>query len=77
MCLGYPGLIESLNVHDAIVDVAGTKRQVTTIMLGDTVSVGDWVMVHAGYAMAKMDEEEAKETLKFLMDFINEEDESK
>ncbi len=77
MCLGYPGRIESLNIHEAIVDVAGTKRQITTIMLGDTVSVGDWVMVHAGYAMAKMEEEEAKEALEFLMDFINEDDEPK
>ncbi len=77
MCLGYPGRIESLNIHEAIVDVAGTKRQITTIMLGDTVSVGDWVMVHAGYAMAKMEEDEAKEALEFLMDFINEDDEPK
>ncbi len=77
MCLGYPALIESLNLHEAIVDVGGTKRQITTIMLGDTVSVGDWVMVHAGYAMAKMEEEEAKEALKFLLEFVEDEEESK
>lgn len=77
MCLGFPGLIERLDLHDATVDVGGTKRQVSTIFLGDTVSVGDWVMVHAGFAMAKMDENEAKEALKFLLEVTSDDDEPK
>lgn len=77
MCLGFPGLIERLELYDATVDVGGTKRQVSTIFLGDTVGVGDWVMVHAGFAMAKMDEDEAKETLKFLLEVTSDDDEPK
>ncbi|MBQ3033500.1 MAG: HypC/HybG/HupF family hydrogenase formation chaperone [Deferribacterales bacterium] len=76
MCLGFPGLIEKLELYDATVDIGGTKRQVSTIFLGDTVGVGDWVMVHAGFAMAKMDEKEAKETLKFLEEAVREYEES-
>ncbi len=72
MCLGYPALIEKLDDCAAVVDMAGTKREVSTIFLGDTVSVGDWVMVHAGYAMAKMDEKEAKETIAFLLEQVEE-----
>lgn len=72
MCLGFPALIEKLDMHVATVDVAGTKREISTIMLGDDVQVGDWVMVHAGFAMAKMDEQEAKESLAFLLEYTDE-----
>lgn len=72
MCLGFPGLIEKLDVHVAQVDIGGTKREISTIFLGDTVAEGDWVMIHAGFAMAKMDEAEAKETLQFLLDYADE-----
>lgn len=76
MCLGFPGLIEKLDMHVATIDVAGTKREISTIMLGDDVKVGDWVMVHAGFAMSKMDPEEAKDKLQFLLEWADE-DESK
>lgn len=72
MCLGFPGLIEKIDMNLAVVDVAGTKREVSTIMLGDEVGVGDWVMVHAGFAMTKMDPKEAQETLKFLLEYTDE-----
>lgn len=72
MCLGYPALLEKINDFDAVVDVAGTKRDISVMFLGDTVQVGDWVMVHAGFAMAKMDAEEAKATLKDLMETTGE-----
>lgn len=72
MCLGYPALLEKINDFDAVVDVAGTKRDISVMFLGDTVKVGDWVMVHAGFAMAKMDAEEAKATLKDLLETTGE-----
>lgn len=72
MCLGFPGLIEELNDYIAIVDVAGTKREISTIFLGDEAKVGDWVVVHAGFAISKIDEKEAKETLEFLLDYTDE-----
>ena len=72
MCLGFPGLIEELNDCVAIVDVACTKREISTIFLGDEAKVGDWVVVHAGFAISKIDEKEAKETLEFLLDYTDE-----
>mgnify|MGYP003373071841 FL=1 len=72
MCLGFPALIEKLDMYVATVDVAGTKREISTIFLGDEAQVGDWVVVHAGFAISKIDEKEAKETLEFLMDYTDE-----
>ena len=72
MCLGYPGMIEKLNMYEAVVDVAGTKREISTMFLGDTVAVGDWVVVHAGFAISKMDPQEAQETLKYLLETTSE-----
>ncbi len=72
MCLGFPALIEKLDLYVATVDIAGTKREISTIFLGDEAKVGDWVVVHAGFAISKIDEKEAKETLEFLMDYTDE-----
>ncbi|MGE4318767.1 MAG: HypC/HybG/HupF family hydrogenase formation chaperone [Deferribacterales bacterium] len=72
MCLGFPGKIIELDEFGAIVDIGGTKRDVSTMMLPDEVVVGDWVMVHAGMAIAKMDEEEAEKTLQVLRELADE-----
>lgn len=74
MCLGFPGKIIELDEFSAVVDIAGTKRDVSTMMLPDEVVIGDWVMVHAGMAIAKMDEEEALKTLEVLREFADETD---
>lgn len=75
MCLGFPGKIIEMDEAMAIVDIAGTKREVSLAMLPDEVNVGDYVMVHVGFAIAKMDEKEAEETLKVLLEYANELDE--
>jgi len=67
MCLGFPGRIEHLDELTVDVDIAGTKRNVSRIFIAEELNIGDWVMVHAGFAMSKMDEKEAKETLDFLL----------
>jgi len=68
MCLGFPGKIETMDEFAATVDIAGTKRDVSLMMLPEDVVVGDWVMVHAGFAIAKMEEEEAKKTLDAIIE---------
>lgn len=72
MCLGFPGKIIELDEFAATVDIGGTKREVSVMILPDEVSVGDWVMVHAGMAIAKMDPEEAQKTLQVLREFADE-----
>jgi hydrogenase expression/formation protein HypC len=69
MCLGTPGRIVELNGEEQIarVDVNGVGRNISIALLdGETLSVGDWVLIHVGFAMATIDEEEAREALNAL-----------
>lgn len=69
MCLGIPGRIVEITGAMAKVDVAGTKKE-TSLMLMEGVTVGDYVIVHAGFAIQKVNEKEALETLKIVKDLI-------
>jgi hydrogenase expression/formation protein HypC len=71
MCLGIPGqLVEWVDREHAIAkaEVAGVRRNVNVALLTgeDAVDVGDWVLIHVGFAMSKVDEEEARSTREFL-----------
>jgi hydrogenase expression/formation protein HypC len=65
MCLAIPALVKSINGHQAEVDIEGITRQVS-IQLTPEVKVGDYVLLHTGYAISVIDEDEAKETLQLL-----------
>ncbi len=74
MCLGIPGRI--LSIDDAArklatVDVGGVRRQINIACIVDNAHplescVGDWVLVHVGFAMSRIDEEQAALTLQVL-----------
>jgi hydrogenase expression/formation protein HypC len=70
MCLGIPGRIVEIvdEQYDiAKVEVSGVKRNISIALLReDGIIPGDWVLVHVGFAMSKIDEVEAHETLKAL-----------
>ncbi|MEU3453569.1 HypC/HybG/HupF family hydrogenase formation chaperone [Micromonospora sp. NPDC006766] len=70
MCLGIPGEIVELKAGRddlAVVDVVGVRRAINIGLLGqDQVGIGDWVLVHVGFAMSKIDEAEAAATLALL-----------
>jgi len=72
MCLGIPGqVVEIIDPadHRATVDVDGVRREVNVgLVMGDAggIKVGDWVLIHVGFAMTKIDEEEAASTLDFI-----------
>ena len=74
MCLGIPGqIVEITDVKQklALVNVAGVKRQVNIACIVDDnhpaeSCLGDWVLVHVGFAMNRIDEKEAAETLQLL-----------
>jgi hydrogenase expression/formation protein HypC len=72
MCLGLPGKIIELDEFSAVVDIAGNKREVSIMMLPEEVQIGDYVMVHVGFAIAKMDPEEAKKTLETILELSDE-----
>lgn len=63
MCLAIPAQIESLTERDnAIVNLAGVRKEIS-LALVEEVNIGDYVIVHVGYALQKLDEEEARRTL--------------
>ena len=70
MCVGIPARVVALGTagpHSATVDVEGVQRNVNTIMVDDEgLEVGEWVLLHVGFAMSKIDADEAAETLAFM-----------
>lgn len=70
MCLGIPGqIIDIVDDENSIakVDVSGVKRNVNIALVRpDGIGPGDWVLIHVGFAMSKIDEVEAQETIKLL-----------
>ncbi len=69
MCLAMPGKIEKIEGKKAKVDFRGVKRTVDLSFLEDGKS-GDWVLVHVGFAIQKIDKESAQETYR-LLDHLN------
>lgn len=66
MCLAIPAQVVELRDNDnALVDLAGVKKEIS-LALVEGVAVGDYVIVHVGYALNKLDPEEAEKTLKLF-----------
>ncbi len=65
MCLAIPALIKSIDGYQAEADIDGVTRQVS-LQLTPEARVGDYVLLHTGYAISVIDPEEAEETLKLL-----------
>lgn len=66
MCLAIPArVIEILDNESAVVDMGGVRKPISTALL-DEVAVGDYVIVHVGYALNRLDPEEAAETLRLF-----------
>ncbi len=78
MCLGIPGqIVEITDAKNklALVNVGGVKRQVNLACIVDEEHpvescLGDWVLVHVGFALNRIDEAEAAETLKMLQEIV-------
>ncbi len=67
MCLSIPSKIESINGNKAIASVGGTECEVSLQLIEDMdIKVGDYVLVHTGFAIQKISEEDARETFKIL-----------
>jgi len=70
MCLGIPGQVVSL-LDDGLarIDVSGVRRDVSVAFTPEA-EPGDWVLIHVGFALARIDEEEARATLDLLAEAI-------
>jgi len=73
MCLAVPSRIVEIKDTVATVDVDGVSRD-ASIMLLDDVKVGDYVIVHAGFAISQIDEETAEQTLKEMREMLSSQD---
>lgn len=79
MCLGIPGCVVEVGGPDfptAVVEVAGARRVVQTGLLAEerAVAVGDWLLIHVGFALARLDEGQAATALAFLSELVAEGD---
>ena len=69
MCLAIPSKIVKIDNGVATIDVDGVRRTASLLLLDDA-DVGEWVIVHAGFAIQKLDEEGALETLRLLKETV-------
>ncbi len=66
MCLAIPARVVEIQANDqAIVDLGGVRKDIS-LALVDSVAVGDYVIVHVGYALTRLDPEEAEKTLALM-----------
>jgi hydrogenase expression/formation protein HypC len=70
MCLGIPGELVTTATEQpdlAVVEVSGVRRKINVALLADQdLRPGDWVLVHVGFALSKISEDEARAVLAFL-----------
>ncbi len=77
MCWAIPSeVIQILEGNKAVVDTLGTKRVVSLDLIQEDVNVGDYLLIHVGFAIAKLDQNYALESLKLLEEIIQKEEEN-
>ena len=74
MCLGVPMKIISKEGDNVVAEVDGVQKEASVMLLGEEVAVGDYVIVHAGFAISRLDEEYAEETLRLMREVFSDED---
>ena len=73
MCLAIPSkIVEIRENNTAVVDTLGVKRVISLELLGEEVKEGDYVLIHVGFAIQKLSEEEALESLELFKQMIEE-----
>jgi hydrogenase expression/formation protein HypC len=75
MCVGIPSKIVKIEDSMALIEVLGAQREVSLLLLDEDVQIGDTVIVHAGFAIRKIQEEEAKVNLGLMKAMLGVEDE--
>jgi hydrogenase expression/formation protein HypC len=74
MCLGVPGKVVSIEGAEALVDFFGVRRRVRLDIVDEPVKPGDYVLNHVGFAIRRIPEEEARETLELFDRLLRESD---
>lgn len=74
MCLGVPMKILSRDGDSIVAEVDGVQKEANIMLLGEEVTVGDYVIVHAGFAISRLDEAYAEETIRMMKEIYSPED---
>lgn len=70
MCLAVPMKVINIEGEMAVAEIDGVKREASLMMLSEDVKIGDYVLIHAGFAISRLDEEEALETLALMRECL-------
>ena len=68
MCIAIPSKVVAIQDKMATIDVSGVRREVSLLLLPEEAAVGDYVLVHAGFAIQKIDREAAEDALKLIQE---------
>lgn len=74
MCLAIPSKVVEIREKMATIDVSGVRRDVSLLLLPEEAAVGDYVLVHAGFAIHRIDPEAAEEAMKLIRESAENED---
>ncbi|MGL2418281.1 HypC/HybG/HupF family hydrogenase formation chaperone [Helicobacter pylori] len=70
MCLAIPSKVIAINANVALLETLGVQREASLDLMGESVKVGDYVLLHIGYVMSKIDEKEALESIELYQEMI-------
>ena len=74
MCLGVPMKVISKDESGVIAEIDGVQKEASLKLLDEPVEVGDYVIVHAGFAISRLDEKYAEETLQLMREVFDPEE---
>ncbi len=70
MCLAIPSKVIAINNNVVLLETLGVQREASLDLMGESVKVGDYVLLHIGYVMSKIDEKEALESIALYQEMI-------
>ncbi len=70
MCLAIPSKVIAINDNVVVLETLGVQREASLDLMGESVKVGDYVLLHIGYVMSKIDEKEALESIELYQEMI-------
>lgn len=70
MCLAIPSKVIAINDNVVLLETLGVQREASLDLMGEPVKVGDYVLLHIGYVMSKIDEKEALESIELYQEMI-------
>ncbi|GAA7908800.1 HypC/HybG/HupF family hydrogenase formation chaperone [Helicobacter pylori] len=70
MCLAIPSKVIAIKDNVALLETLGVQREASLDLMGESVKAGDYVLLHIGYVMSKIDEKEALESIELYQEMI-------